>query len=135
MQELANTAWVLATASESDAQVFAALARAAERRLGDFNVQELANTAWAFATEGQSDVQLFAALARAARRRVSDFNVQSVANTAWAFATWASQKYSYSQRWREQQSDVRAISLCRSLPTQHGRWRLRVSQMHMCLWR
>ena len=59
MQELANTAWALATASESDAQLFAALARASERRLGDFNVQELANTAWAFATAGQSDVEFF----------------------------------------------------------------------------
>ena len=57
MQDLANTAWAFATASQSDAQLFAALARAAERRLGDFNVQELANTAWAFATASQSDAQ------------------------------------------------------------------------------
>ena len=65
-------------------QVFA---RAAERRLGDFNVQNLANTAWAFATLGQADVQLFMALAREAGRRVGDFNPQELANTAWAFAT------------------------------------------------
>ena len=38
VQELANTAWAFATAGQSDAQLFAELARAAEWRLGDFNV-------------------------------------------------------------------------------------------------
>ena len=71
--------------------LFAVLARAAELRLGDFNVQELANTAWAFATASQQDAQLFAALARAAELRLGDFNVQSLANTAWAFATSSQQ--------------------------------------------
>ncbi len=45
VQNLANTAWAFAIASQSDAQLFAALARTAEPRLGDFNVQELANAA------------------------------------------------------------------------------------------
>ena len=45
----------VATASQQDAQLFAALARAAELRLGDFNVQHLAKTAWAFATASQQD--------------------------------------------------------------------------------
>ena len=67
--------------------MFAALARAAERRLGDFNVQELANTAWALATSSQSDAQVFSVLARAAERRQGNFNVQELANTAWVFAT------------------------------------------------
>ena len=48
VQDLANTAWAFATANQSEAQLFAVLARAAEQRLGDFNVQNLANTAWAF---------------------------------------------------------------------------------------
>ena len=61
-----TTAWAFATAISSDAQVFAALARAAELRLSDFNVQALANTAWAFAMAAQSDAELFRALARAA---------------------------------------------------------------------
>ena len=52
--------------SSSNAQVFEALARAAELRLSDFNVQALANTAWAFAIAIQSDAELFKALARAA---------------------------------------------------------------------
>ena len=72
----------VAIASQSDAKVFSVLARAAERRLGDFNVQELANTAWALATASESDAQVFAALARAAERRLGDFNVQELANTA-----------------------------------------------------
>ena len=73
MQDLANTAWAFAKASSLDPQVFAALARAAELRLSDFNVQALANTAWAFATASQQDTQLFAALARAAELRMGDF--------------------------------------------------------------
>ena len=67
--------------------LFAALARAAELRLGDFKVQDLANTAWAFATASQQDAPLFAALARAAKLRLCDFEVQGLANLAWAFAT------------------------------------------------
>ena len=47
VQNLVNTAWAFATASSSDAQVFAALARAAELRLSHFNVRALANTTWA----------------------------------------------------------------------------------------
>ena len=35
--------------------LFAALARAAQLRLGEFNAQDLANTAWAFATAVQLD--------------------------------------------------------------------------------
>ena len=60
------------------------LARAAERRVGDFNAQGLANTAWAFATAGQSDALLFMTLARAAEQRMGDFNAQELANIVWA---------------------------------------------------
>ena len=49
-----------------DALLFAALARAAERCMHEFNAQGLANTAWAFATLGQLDALMFVALARAA---------------------------------------------------------------------
>ena len=62
------------TLGQADAQLFTALAKEAEQRLGDFNPQVLANTAWAFATLGQADAQLFTALAREAERRVGDFN-------------------------------------------------------------
>ena len=66
--------------------LFAALARVAELRLGDFKEQGLANTAWAFATASQQDAQLFAALARVAELRLGDFKLQCLANIAWAFA-------------------------------------------------
>ena len=66
MQHLANTAWAFAMASQQDAQLFATLARVAELRLSDFNVQALANTAWGFAMAAQSDTELFRASARAA---------------------------------------------------------------------
>ena len=36
LQELANTAWASATAGQNDALLFAALATAAERRMGDY---------------------------------------------------------------------------------------------------
>ena len=78
----ANTAWAFAMASQSDAQLFAALTRGAELHLGDFNVQGLANTAWAFATASQFDAQVFTALARAAELRLGDSKVQYLANTA-----------------------------------------------------
>ena len=64
-----------------------ALAREAERHLGDFKPQELANTAWAFATLGQADAQLCMVLAREAGQRVGDLNPQGLANKTWAFAT------------------------------------------------
>ena len=59
---------------QQDEQLFTALARVAERCLGDFNVQGLANMAWAFATAGQQDEQLFMALARMTERRLGKFN-------------------------------------------------------------
>ena len=58
-----------------DASLFAALAKAAERRMGHFNPQNLANTAWAFATASESDASLFRDLVRAAERCVGDFNL------------------------------------------------------------
>ena len=74
-------------ASQQDAQLFAALVRVAELRLGDFKVQELANTAWAFATAntlkaGQQDSQLFADLAWVAELCLDNFKVQGLVNTA-----------------------------------------------------
>ena len=67
--------------------LFPVLARAAERRLSEFNPQGVANTAWTFVTVNYRDEKLFAALAIAAERRLSEFNPQLVANTTWAFAT------------------------------------------------
>ena len=86
-QNVANTAWAFATVKYRDETLCAALARAAERRLSDFNPQAVANTAWALATVKYRDEKPFSAMARAAERRLSDFNPQAVANMAWAFAT------------------------------------------------
>ena len=66
------------------APLFAALARAALRRVADFNPQDIACTAWALATAAQDSPSLFAALARAALRRVAAFNSQYIASTAFA---------------------------------------------------
>ena len=67
-----------------DEKLFGALARAAERRLSEFNPQDVANTAWAFAAVKHRDEKLFAALARAAERRLSEFTVQADADLAQA---------------------------------------------------
>ena len=57
---------MFATVGQQDAQLFAAVARTAELRLGEFNTQGRANMAWAFATVGHLDVALFTALAKEA---------------------------------------------------------------------
>ena len=71
-----------ATAGQHVASLFAALAKAAEWRTGDFKLQGLTNTAWAFAMADQVDASLFAAMAATADRRVVDFNPQNFANSA-----------------------------------------------------
>ena len=62
-QELVNTVWAFATVDQANAPLLAALARAANHRVYEFNLQELVNTAWAFATADQANAPLFAALA------------------------------------------------------------------------
>ena len=71
--------------------MFAALARAAELRLSDFNVQALANTAWAFAMVAQSDAELFRALARAATKRLKAQKLKDakVDSQILAMLTWS----------------------------------------------
>jgi len=66
-----NTAFAFVAVGESQAPIFGALARAVERRVGDFKPQRLANTKSLFAKAGQLDAQLFAAWARAAERHVA----------------------------------------------------------------
>ena len=85
-QNVANSAWALATANHQDEELFAALARAADRRLSDFNAQGVANSPWAFATANRRDEKLFEALAIAPDRRLSEFNAEELANSAWEFA-------------------------------------------------
>jgi len=69
-------------AGQSDTKLFTALARVAERHVGDFKPQELSKIAWAFAMVGRSDAQLFPALVRATERGVRDFKPQELANIA-----------------------------------------------------
>ena len=49
VQDLANTAWAFAKASQADARLFMAVARTAERRVREFDVLDLTNNAWALA--------------------------------------------------------------------------------------
>ena len=51
----------------------AALMKAAERLMCNFNSLQLANAAWAFAMADQSEASLFAASAMAAEQRMGDF--------------------------------------------------------------
>ena len=59
MQNLANTAWAFAATKQSDAQLFAALAVAAQHLMCDFNALELANIAWAITIVSWSDALIF----------------------------------------------------------------------------
>merc|ERR1712151_177278 len=85
-----------ATAGFPNAELFAVLAKAAERRIGDFNARDLANTAWAFATAGFLNAELFAVLAKAAERRIWDFNAQNLAAAFWSFSRHASLTVAWS---------------------------------------
>jgi len=51
-QNLANTAWAVATTKLPHSALFVFLARAADRRVGDFICQGLANVALAFSKAG-----------------------------------------------------------------------------------
>ena len=59
---------MLATVGELNRRLFAALARAAESLVNEFNAQGLASASWMFAMLGQRDVKLFAVMARAEGR-------------------------------------------------------------------
>ena len=76
---LANVAYGAARCGRSAmlSLLFPVLARAAERRLSEFNPQEVANMAWAFATVNRRDEELFAALRIAAEQRLSESNAWS----------------------------------------------------------
>ena len=77
VRALTSTAWAFATVTtvgQQDVQLFKALARMAEQRLGEFNEQDFAYTAWAFATVGQQDEQLFKALAMITEQRLDKFS-------------------------------------------------------------
>ena len=79
-QGLANAAWAFATADQSDASMFAALATAAKQHMGDFNSQGLANVAWAFVAEGRNDGSLVAATAMAAEQCMGSLNPADLLN-------------------------------------------------------
>ena len=52
--------------------LFAALAKAAERKVSELNPQDLANTAWAFVMMGWSEMPLFSVIAAKARQILFD---------------------------------------------------------------
>ena len=55
---LANIAWAFAKTGQLDEAMFAALAKAARPRLGEFISHDLANTAWAFAPAGEELIKI-----------------------------------------------------------------------------
>ena len=80
--------------------MFVALARTAERRLGDLGAQDLANTAWAFATSSQCDVQLFSKFALVAERHLCDFSTLELAKAISDDEldhVWSESKFSWAQ--------------------------------------
>ena len=77
----------VATAGQSDAQLFPLFANVAAWRVSNFKTSNVANTVWAFAKLRSLDTLLFAALTRVAEQRMDDFDVHQLSSTVWAFAT------------------------------------------------
>ncbi|KAJ1639564.1 hypothetical protein T492DRAFT_87067, partial [Pavlovales sp. CCMP2436] len=73
---LASTAWAFATLGIPAPQLFDAIARESEQRIGSINEQNLANTAWAFAIAGTADrgALVEAVSARAAEMGLAAFS-------------------------------------------------------------
>ena len=78
-QEVA-TVWTFETPCQWDVKLFAALTRAAQLCISEFNAQGIAETGWAFAMLRQLGEELFAALARQAELRISGFKEQGIAH-------------------------------------------------------
>ncbi|KAK9831465.1 hypothetical protein WJX81_008090 [Elliptochloris bilobata] len=104
-QNLANTAWALATMRVDEPALMSSIAGVVSTRLANsgatiFNIQELANLCWAFAKAKEDnprtgptiEVQLEAhrgmvvAAARALAARAGEADAQDLSNTAWALA-------------------------------------------------
>lgn|GEM_PF-5121275 len=85
-QDVANTAWALATLKIADSKLCEALSYRARQVIAEFNPQALSSTAWAFATLNVTDTELFEALSHRARQYITEFPPQAIAVTAWAFA-------------------------------------------------
>eukprot|EP00747_Dinoflagellata_sp_TGD_P117403 gnl/TRDRNA2_/TRDRNA2_172597_c6_seq4.p1 gnl/TRDRNA2_/TRDRNA2_172597_c6~~gnl/TRDRNA2_/TRDRNA2_172597_c6_seq4.p1 ORF type:complete len:110 (+),score=20.10 gnl/TRDRNA2_/TRDRNA2_172597_c6_seq4:222-551(+) len=90
-------AWAFATVKQSPPKLVVALARAAEQRLIDINVQNVANPAWAclgclhdpspnYRSHLLKDQKLLAAPATEQRLRVAVFNTQAFQMAMWAFS-------------------------------------------------
>ena len=66
--------------------MFAALAKAAERCMGELGAQKLANRACAFGAADRSYASLFVEWASVAGWDLGNIMLQSLANMVWAFA-------------------------------------------------
>jgi len=118
-------AWAFAAAGQFDKALLAALVKASEERLCDFDSQELTNSAWALATASQSDEPLCAALADAFEECMCDLNPQELANTAWDFAK--------GYQLKEPLFAASATSCCKGSPTRRGLLQQQVSSMSIAL--
>ena len=97
VQDLANTAWAFATASQQVAQLFEALAGVAELRLGDLKVlkpqkllgahvdpQVLAMLMWSSAQLQMLSKCLANTILKETRARIHEFGPGSLTNMVWA---------------------------------------------------
>eukprot|EP00746_Dinoflagellata_sp_MGD_P039470 gnl/MRDRNA2_/MRDRNA2_195191_c0_seq1.p1 gnl/MRDRNA2_/MRDRNA2_195191_c0~~gnl/MRDRNA2_/MRDRNA2_195191_c0_seq1.p1 ORF type:complete len:138 (+),score=21.41 gnl/MRDRNA2_/MRDRNA2_195191_c0_seq1:605-1018(+) len=88
-QDLSNTSWSFAKASQYDPVLFSALAKAAKgSKFVLCNPQHIANIAWGFAKVRHKDELLFMVLSMLAERRqlAPEFPASHLVNTVWAFA-------------------------------------------------
>ncbi|KAL3798158.1 hypothetical protein HJC23_005719 [Cyclotella cryptica] len=85
--EIASTAWSLASLNYIHQPLFDAMAEASdETMLNKCNTQSLANMAWAYSTAREARPLLFERIANDAILR-NDFSPQGISNLLWAFAS------------------------------------------------
>ena len=111
VQGIANTAWAFATASQRDAQLFAAFSLIATLRLGELKVlkaqkrrdayvdlQILAMLIWSSAQLQMLSKCLANTLLRETRARIHEFSPGSLTSNAWAFDELGIQRLKLMQK-------------------------------------
>lgn len=92
-QELANTAWAVATLEILERPLLNSLVDAVLGKREEFGTQELSSALWAFATLHFGSYDFWHLMTEAvSTRELQHFGAQSVSNTLWALAT---------MRWRD----------------------------------
>ena len=78
--------WAFATVDQSDAPLFALVAKAAQLRVAELKAQNLANAAWAFAKMGLSETPVLPVIMARAAQALSGFRCEELRMTLWSLS-------------------------------------------------